>query len=107
MPRAERWPCGEAEDAAALLRRAASEVPGVACRGQPHAMQVQTDIDARAWPGKQLGEQIRVVHLAVERGLRVAANGRQHLEERPMPVVGWIAVAGGVQISAAQPRLPP
>src|SRR5207237_2322809 len=84
----------------------AAVVPAVAGRSEADAMPVEPHVDVRPRPREQLREQVGVVHLAVERALRVLTNGWQHLEEGAVSIVRRIAIAGRVQIAAAQPRLP-
>src|SRR5258705_3039669 len=69
-------------------------------------MPVEAQVDVRTRPGDHLCEQVGVVHLAVERALRVPANGRQHLKEGAVAVIRRVAVTGRIEIAAADPWLP-
>src|SRR5512138_1047181 len=69
-------------------------------------MPVEPHVDVLMRLHNQLRKQIHVVHLTVERRLCVTPDGWQHFEERAMTTVRSVAIAGRVQISAAQPWLP-
>ena len=86
-----------------LDRGAAALIPEIAAARQRHPMY----FDTRAEPAgfnPRLQERVAEVHLRVHRRQRVLPRRGQHLEERAVPVVARIRVAGRPQVAAAQPR---
>src|SRR5690349_19944706 len=97
-----RRPAGVAERRG--LKRGAARVPEVVRISEPQCMDVRAHRDALRTED-QLTEGSFGVHHVEERRARVNARRRKRLEERAVPAVGGVVVAGSEVVAGANPGL--